>query len=121
MTQTWKIAAMFFTMIIGKASIITLLSRAFGVPLVSALQAGLLGSQGGELALVAFGIAERTGLLPQQLCKLLVTTVALSMAATPVLADIGARVASKIEQDWGKAAARLAVVSQTAYDDLRRY
>jgi hypothetical protein len=56
---------------------------------------------GGEFAFVALGIAERSGLVDPQLCKLLLTTVALSMAATPLLAEVGGYVSEKIEQEKG--------------------
>lgn len=84
-----------------KAGIITALSSAFGMPLGSALQTGLLNSQGGEFAFVSLGIAQRMGLLSEGLCKLLLTTVALSMALTPALADIAASLAKKVEDNLG--------------------
>eukprot|EP01037_Dinobryon_pediforme_P018840 gene18840-19156_t len=92
-----KVAAMLFSMILGKATIITLLSRAFGVPMSNAIQTGLLNSQGGEFSFVAFGIAERMHLISPTLTKLLLTTVALSMAITPMLESLGAKIASKME------------------------
>ena len=44
---------------------------------------------GGEFAFVAFGIAEKSGLISKALTKKLLTTVALSMALTPLLDDLG--------------------------------
>eukprot|EP00981_Chlorochromonas_danica_P007235 scaffold1618_cov158-Ochromonas_danica.AAC.19 len=84
-----------------KAGIITALSSAFGMPLGSAIQTGLLNSQGGEFAFVSLGIAQRMGLLSESLCKLLLTTVALSMALTPALADMAASLAKKVEDNLG--------------------
>ena len=55
----------------------------------------------GEFAFVALGIAERSGLIERSLCKLLLTTVALSMAATPMLAEIGGYISNRIEQEKG--------------------
>lgn len=54
--------------------------------------------QGGEFAFVAFGMAERLGILEPQLCKLLLTTVAISMAATPALSTFSAWVADQVRQ-----------------------
>ena len=51
---------------------------------------------GGEFAFVALGIAERGGLLDPNLSKILMTTVALSMAATPALAELGQYIADKV-------------------------
>lgn len=52
--------------------------------------------QGGEFAFVAFGMAERLGIIEPQLCKLLLTTVAISMAATPALSNFSAWVADQV-------------------------
>lgn len=95
------ISLLLTALITGKAAIITLLSIAFGVPLASAQQTGLLNSQGGEFAFVALGLAEAAGLLSPKLSKLLLTTVALSMAATPALSELGATIAKKIENNMG--------------------
>lgn len=81
-----------------KASIIFLLSLLFGVPLGSAIITGLLNSQGGEFAFVSLGIAQNMKLIPELLSKKLLTAVALSMAITPMLSDIGNLLAKKIEQ-----------------------
>jgi hypothetical protein len=50
---------------------------------------------------VALGIAERSGLIDRSLCKLLLTTVALSMASTPMLAELGGYISNRIEQEKG--------------------
>ena len=84
-----KILLMLVTLVAGKAGIITVLSVLFGVPFKSAQQTGLLCGQSGEFAFVAFGIADKLKLLPPQLTKVLLTTVALSMAITPAMAEFG--------------------------------
>jgi monovalent cation:H+ antiporter-2, CPA2 family len=96
-----KIMMLLVTILTGKAGIITLLSMAFGMPFSSAQQTGLLNAQVGEFAFVAFGIAEKLGLLPPHLSKLLLTSVALSMAATPVLAILGNYLTEKIDAQVG--------------------
>lgn len=45
---------------------------------------------------MAFGMAERLGIIEPQLCKLLLTTVAISMAATPALSNFSAWVADQV-------------------------
>jgi CPA2 family monovalent cation:H+ antiporter-2 len=96
-----KIAAMLTSLIVGKAAIITALSLAFGISFANAQQSGLMLAQGGEFAFVALGIAEKSGLVEPSLCKLLLTTVALSMAATPLLAELGGSVAKKLDKERG--------------------
>jgi len=99
--QAPKILALLVTILAGKAGIITLLSMAFGVPFSSAQQTGLLNAQVGEFAFVALAISEKLGLLSPNLAKLLLTTVALSMAMTPVLAELGNYFTNKIDARAG--------------------
>ncbi|CAM9981152.1 unnamed protein product, partial [Phaeothamnion confervicola] len=84
-----------------KAAIIALVCLGFGLSLANAQQTGLLLSQGGEFAFVAFGMAERLGILSPSLCKLLLTTVAISMATTPALSEFSAWIADQIEERMG--------------------
>jgi monovalent cation:H+ antiporter-2, CPA2 family len=91
------IVVMLFSLLASKTLIVTGLCSLFGLPIGSAAQCGLLTSQGGEFAFVALGIAQRAGLIPAKLSKMLLTTVALSMAATPALAELGLVVSNRFE------------------------
>ncbi len=82
-----------------KTTVLTLLSRAFGLSLSTSLQTGLILSQGGEFAFVAFGLARSLGILDPATTKLMLTSVALTMAVTPSLASLGGKVAKKLEED----------------------
>jgi CPA2 family monovalent cation:H+ antiporter-2 len=84
-----------------KAAAVTLICLINGLSLANAQQTGLLLSQGGEFAFVAFGMAERLGILQPALTKLLLTTVALSMATTPYLSEYSAWLADLIEDKMG--------------------
>jgi len=81
-----------------KTVITTALSLAFGLSFPNAIQSGLLLSQGGEFAFVTFGLARNLGILDPQLTKLMLTSVSLTMALTPVLSGFGAKMAKKIEE-----------------------
>lgn len=81
-----------------KAFVLGALGLLFRLPVASAVRSGALLSQGGEFGFVMFGLAAKLGLITQELSRLLVTTVALSMAATPVVAALGNAVARKINQ-----------------------
>jgi len=83
--------------VLVKALVLGVMGLLFRLPLASALRTGLLLAQGGEFGFVAFGLAERLGLLDPAQAKILVTAVALSMAATPALASLGTTVAQRIE------------------------
>lgn len=82
-----------------KTAITTIFSLAFGLSLSTALQTGLILSQGGEFAFVAFGLARNLGIFEPAFTKLLLTSVALTMAFTPLLADVGSKVARKLEEE----------------------
>lgn len=95
------VVGILLTMLTGKAAIISGLSAVFGLSLPVAVQTGLLTAQGGEFAFVSLGLAERSGLLPKKTAKLLMTIVALSMAATPLMAEAGTAIAQRLERSKG--------------------
>lgn len=97
------ILAMLVAMVGTKAAVIAVLGKLFGLSWGSSQLCGLLNAQAGEFAFVSLGIAERLGLLPKRLTKLLLTTVALSMAATPLLAEVGNAIANRISPNEGPA------------------
>lgn len=81
-----------------KTTVLTALGKAFGLSWPTSLQTGLILSQGGEFAFVAFGLARSLGILDPATTKLLLTSVALTMAVTPSLAQLGGVVAKKMEE-----------------------
>jgi monovalent cation:H+ antiporter-2, CPA2 family len=81
-----------------KAVITTALSLAFGLSLANSQQTGLLLSQGGEFAFVAFGLARSLGILDAPTTKLMLTSVSLTMALTPLVASIGGKIAKRLEE-----------------------
>ncbi len=74
-----------------KASLITVLCRGFGYPWFRSLRIGLLLAQGGEFSFILFGVGMQLGVLPEATAQLLLAAVALTMALTPLLAFLGAR------------------------------
>lgn len=81
-----------------KAGVTTLLSRAFGLSASTAIRTGLILSQGGEFAFVAFGLARSLGILDPPTTKMLLTSVSLTMALTPFLDEMGSKLAKKMEE-----------------------
>ena len=85
--------------IIGiKAAITTALSLAFGLSLSTSQQTGLMLSQGGEFAFVAFGLARSLGILDKPTTKLMLTSVSLTMALTPLMSTLGSKIAKQLEE-----------------------
>ena len=81
-----------------KAAVTTALSLGFGLSLPNSLQTGLILSQGGEFAFVAFGLARSLGILSPATTKLMLTSVSLTMALTPLVASLGGKMAKKMEE-----------------------
>jgi len=72
--------------------------RAFGLDMPTSQRIGLLLSQGGEFAFVAFRLALKLGVMDDGLTGLMLTVVALTMAATPFMDQIGGQIAEKAEK-----------------------
>lgn len=89
----------FFTimLILGKSLIIGLLARAFGFRSGASVQAGLSLSQGSEFSFVLFGLAVTKGVFDQELSQILMVTVSISMAFTPLLSILGKKLSEKID------------------------
>jgi CPA2 family monovalent cation:H+ antiporter-2 len=81
-----------------KTAVLTALSLAFGLSLSVSQQTGLLLSQGGEFAFVAFGLARSLGILDKPTTKLLLTSVSLTMALTPAMSAVGGKIAKALEE-----------------------
>lgn len=82
----------------GKALLVALVGKLFGISIISAIRVGLLLAPGGEFAFVAFGEAVNQGIMSPQLSSLLFLVVGISMALTPWLAAGGQLIASRFEQ-----------------------
>ncbi|XP_061370612.1 K(+) efflux antiporter 3, chloroplastic-like isoform X2 [Gastrolobium bilobum] len=83
-----------------KTLIITAIGPRVGLTLQESVRIGLLLSQGGEFGFVVFSLANRLGVLPLELNKLLIIVVVLSMSLTPFLNEAGRRAASYIEDKY---------------------
>uniref|UniRef100_A0A7S4A8U6 RCK N-terminal domain-containing protein n=1 Tax=Pseudo-nitzschia australis TaxID=44445 RepID=A0A7S4A8U6_9STRA len=92
------VSAIVFGIMFIKTAVLTMLSLAFGLSLSVSQQTGLILSQGGEFAFVAFGLARSLGILDQPTTKLLLTSVSLTMALTPAMAAAGDKLSKKLEE-----------------------
>ncbi|GAA0157380.1 transporter [Lithospermum erythrorhizon] len=88
-------------LIVIKTLIISAIGPLVGLTLQESVRIGLLLSQGGEFGFVVFSLANRLGVLPLELNKLLIIVVVLSMALTPLLNDIGRKAADYISEKIG--------------------
>jgi monovalent cation:H+ antiporter-2, CPA2 family len=92
------VSSLVFGIMAVKALITTALSLAFGLSLSTSQQTGLILSQGGEFAFVAFGLARSLGILDAPTTKLMLTSVSLTMALTPLMATLGSKIAKRLEE-----------------------
>lgn len=83
-----------------KTVIITAIGPRVGLTLQESVRIGLLLSQGGEFGFVVFSLANRLGVLPLELNKLLIIVVVLSMALTPLLNEVGKKAADFIDEEF---------------------
>ncbi|MDA9817941.1 cation:proton antiporter [Flavobacteriaceae bacterium] len=79
-----------------KAGVIISLCKLFRFPLAPAIHSGLLLSQGGEFAFVVFIMAVENGVMENQLSQILMTSVTVTMAFTPLLASFGRNIKKQI-------------------------
>jgi len=92
------VSAIVFGIIAIKTIVLTLLSLVFGLSTSVSQQTGLILSQGGEFAFVAFGLARSLGILDVPTTKLLLTSVSLTMALTPAMASVGEKISKALEE-----------------------
>ena len=82
------VMALTFALMVSKAVIIVILCMAFRMEWSSTWRCGLMLAQGGEFAFVLWTTATDAGILPEDIAKLLVVVVAISMAITPLLFEL---------------------------------
>ncbi|KAI3435058.1 RCK N-terminal domain-containing protein [Psidium guajava] len=95
-----NVLALLGGLIFIKTLIITAIGPRVGLTLQESVRIGLLLSQGGEFGFVVFSLANRLGVLPLELNKLLIIVVVLSMALTPFLNEVGKKAAEFIDDKF---------------------
>jgi len=81
-----------------KALILMALCRIFGFSLSTSIHTGLLLSQGSEFAFVLFSLAGSQQLIDPNLRQMLLVVITLSMALTPLVAQLGKKAALMLEK-----------------------
>jgi CPA2 family monovalent cation:H+ antiporter-2 len=112
------VLALLGALLIGKSAILLLLCLLFRETLAVALRIALLLAQGGEFAFVLFAAAQSRGILDPPTAQVLVATVALSMAVTPVLAALGRAIAQRLQHRPGTDLAALQAEAESHADHV---
>ena len=97
--EQWvALIGLLFALLLIKATILLLLSRAFGLSLAVAAAIALMLAQGSEFGFVLFSLAQQAGAIPAHTAQLAVLVVGLSMAVTPVLLTSSREVLRRLER-----------------------
>eukprot|EP00887_Chlorella_sp_A99_P002617 scaffold6.g2617.t1 len=103
------------TLLVGllalKITIIAALGPYFGLSKAESIRTGFVLSQGGEFAFVLLALANSLNVLPEELNRLLIIVVVLSMALTPALTEVG-----RVAADWVGAGDGSALGSAEGYN-----
>jgi CPA2 family monovalent cation:H+ antiporter-2 len=99
--EWWKIVLIALVLISIKSTLIFFAARSLKIESRSALQMGILLSQGSEFAFVIFAIPSVQTALGTEYSSTLIIGVAASMALTPILVNIAQKLARQsADQDW---------------------
>ncbi len=99
--EWWKIVLVALVLITIKSTLIFFAARSLKIESRSALQMGILLSQGSEFAFVIFAIPSVQTALGSEYSSTLIIGVAASMALTPILVNIAQKLARQsADQDW---------------------
>lgn len=85
------------TIIACKSFVIYVLARAFGFRRSCSIKTGFVLSQSSEFAFVLLALAGSQALLDGELKQILITTVAISMAITPLLASLAKEISRRVD------------------------
>jgi CPA2 family monovalent cation:H+ antiporter-2 len=85
-------------LLVVKIIVLAPLARLFGLALPKAVEMTMLLAAGGEFAFVGVGAGVAAGIVSPDVSGLILTTVAISMALTPLLAMAGENLAKKISK-----------------------
>lgn len=97
--EQWLVlVGLLFALLVVKATILLVLSRAFGLSLAVAAAIALMLAQGSEFGFVLFSLAEQAGVMSAQPAQVAVLVVGLSMAVTPVLLTSSRAVLRRLER-----------------------
>ena len=113
------IVACIALLVLGKVGVMAAVGPWFGLSTLNSARAGMYIGPGGEFAFVTYGLAVASGLLSEVLVNELTLVIALSMAATPWLANVGADLRDRLEGAGGDMSTLQPDVSQV--DDMNRH
>jgi CPA2 family monovalent cation:H+ antiporter-2 len=91
----WLLGAV-IALVAGKAAVLALLGRLFGLSWPAAIESSLLLGPVGEFAFVSLAMAATLGLIESRVSSFAVALTAVTMALTPLLALIGRRLAARL-------------------------
>ncbi len=97
-SNIWLILTLTITIIFSKTFVIYTLARAFGFRRSCSVKTGMILSQSSEFAFVLLAVALTYGVVEVELKQIIISTVAISMAITPILASIAQEISRRIDR-----------------------
>jgi CPA2 family monovalent cation:H+ antiporter-2 len=102
LVQLVDVALIVLAVLVVKSFVITMLTWLYRQQVSSAIRTGLILSQGGEFGFILFLSAGAANLISQDAVQLLLTSVALTMATTPLMASAGEKLSLLMERRRGQ-------------------
>jgi len=93
----WSVLGTVLAILLSKAAIAASVARFWGLPWMTAQRVGMVLSQGGEFAFVAFRTARSMGILTEDQTRFLLTCVSLTMAVTPFMEQLGTTIEQRMQ------------------------
>lgn len=113
-------AAVGVALIAGKALIVAVLGRLFGLPLAVSLQTGLLLGPGSEFTFVIIGVASAVGIVTPEVAAFVLTVAATTMVAIPFIERVGRRAGQQIAARLAEPAPAIDVLPDAEAEDPTR-
>jgi CPA2 family monovalent cation:H+ antiporter-2 len=116
LTQQWPLVVTLTLLpVLFKFGLVTLLARLFGAAPGVALRTGLYLAQAGEFGFVLLALARDRNLLPSSLENAVLTSMVLSMLATPLIVQYSNRIVMRLSSsDWLMQSVALTTIAKRA-------
>jgi monovalent cation:H+ antiporter-2, CPA2 family len=96
-SKIYQVLLISVALLLVKGVVIFSLCKLFKFRFGAAIHSALLLSQGGEFAFILFNLSAKEKIIPPEVAQLLLVVVAITMAVTPLLSIIGAKIEDALD------------------------
>lgn len=97
MSKIYHVLLISAGLLLIKGMVVFLLCKLFGFRLGASIHSAMVLSQGGEFAFILFNLSAKQKILLPEVAQLLLVVVAITMAVTPLLSIIGAKIEDALD------------------------